>query len=235
MTALVQLRPGVLFEEQAAASWARMEVERGQHLDTNRTTVSREAQQIERDKYLAYMNGTGPWAPLALDPDDSWHCEPIARASDTDDDEWIRAHPDHGWRFVVKSERWHAQYYPHLDLHRHEGFPAGFNPTPFEEDDMFSDADRALLQDVNNKLSIEGAGYGRPEVIQQRVDTIVDKLETGGGYDWLPAIANQNHAILAALGSMQTGAPIDVQALAAELRGFLGDELAAELAERLAS
>lgn len=40
------------------------------------------------------------------------------------------------------------------------------------EDDMFTDADRNLLQDVSNKLSIPDAPYGRPEVIQQRVDSL---------------------------------------------------------------
>lgn len=141
MTTLVTLRPGVSFEAEAAASWARMETERGRPLDVNRSTVSRAEQQKKYDDYRAYLAG-GPWAPLALPPDKSWHCEPIARASDTDDDEWIRAHPDHGWRFVVKDEKWHAQYYPHLDRHRGEGMPAGGGarpiptPTPEEEEDM---------------------------------------------------------------------------------------------------
>lgn len=40
------------------------------------------------------------------------------------------------------------------------------------EDDMFTDADRNLLQDVRNMLTIPDAAYGRPEVIQQRVDSL---------------------------------------------------------------
>lgn len=45
------------------------------------------------------------------------------------------------------------------------------------EDDMFTDADRNLLQDVKNKLSIPGdVGYGRPEVIQQQVDALSQSI-----------------------------------------------------------
>lgn len=125
MTTLVTLRPGLTLEAGAAASWARMEAERGRPLDVNRATVSRADQFEKYYAYLAYKAGRGPWAPLALHPDDSWHCYPTARAVDTDDDAWIRAHPDHGWRFVVKDEKWHAQYYPNLDKHRNDPAPAG--------------------------------------------------------------------------------------------------------------
>lgn len=117
MSELLTIRPGVAFDKPAALSFMRMEAEKGSPIDVNRSTVSREEQQKAYDAYLAYINGNGPWAPLALSPDRSWHCEPIARAVDTDDDVWIRNHPNHGWRFVVASEKWHGQYYPGLDRH----------------------------------------------------------------------------------------------------------------------
>lgn len=134
MTTLVTLRPGVTLEAEAAASWARMEAERGAELDTNSTYRDYDEQAKARRAYLAYvayLNGGpwAPWAPLALDPDESWHC--LGLAVDTDDDEWVRAHPQFGWRFVVSSERWHAQYYPTLDLRRGTGFPAGVGSKPF--------------------------------------------------------------------------------------------------------
>lgn len=136
MTVLVTIRPGLVLEAQAAESWARMERQHGGALDVNRATVSRAEQQQKYDAYLAYRNG-GPWAPLALPPDKSWHCPPRARAVDTDDDAWVRAHPEHGWRFVVKAEKWHAQYYPEHDTHPAEPAGGDSRPLPEEtEDDM---------------------------------------------------------------------------------------------------
>ena len=141
---LVTVRPGLTLEAEAAASWARMEHEHGGPLDVNRSTVSDAEQQQKYDEYqayLAYQRGGpwAPWAPLALPPDKSWHSQRIARATDTDDHEWVRAHPDHGWRFVVKGEVWHAQYYPELDHYRGQGFPAGM-----EDDVSAADVTEAL-------------------------------------------------------------------------------------------
>lgn len=115
---------------------------------------------------------------------------------------------------------------------------AGGNSTPFEEDDMQQDERDALFEikaallngrgdlnpgesfissmiynakDTNNKVSIPGVNYGRPEVIQQRTE-----------------------AILAMLGGLTPGGQIDTEALASKLREGLGAEIANELAERLA-
>lgn len=134
------------------------------------------------------------------------------------------------WPPAFPREAWHV-----IDMDNPYGpLPAGHNVTNFEEDDMFSEEDRNRQKNIENMLKHPGAAYGRPEVIQQRVDAIVEKLETGAGYDWLPAIANQGHAILAAVGGLNvTGAPVDVQALADALREGLGAEIASELAERL--
>lgn len=130
--AFTTLRPGVTFESAAAASWARMEKERGRPLDVNRSLASWDVQLRLWEDYQRYLAG-GPWAPLALHPKYSWHC--LGLAGDTDDDEWVRAHPDHGWRFVVLSEKWHAQYYPALDLHRSEGMPTTGDSAPLTEED----------------------------------------------------------------------------------------------------
>lgn len=59
-----------------------------------------------------------------------------------------------------------------------------------DDDDMNAEQDNRL-RNIENLLAIPGAGYGRPEVIQQNTDKIIGKLETGAGYDWLPAISNQ--------------------------------------------
>jgi len=134
MTELVTLRPGVTFDLPAAQSWARMEAERGAQLDTNSTYRDYDEQARARRAYLAYLayqNGGpfAPWAPLALDPEESWHC--LGLAADTDDDDWIRARPAHGWRFVVRTEKWHAQYYAGLDQYRWAGWPSSSSSTPF--------------------------------------------------------------------------------------------------------
>lgn len=149
---LVTLRPGLTLEAEAAASWARMEAAAGRRLDVNRSTVSRADQFKLYWAYVAYKNGTGPFAVLALHPDQSWHCEPRARAVDTDDDLWIRVRPSFGWRFVVRTEKWHAQYYPHLDQHRGQPAPSGqASSTPKEDDDM---ATKVYLYTPTNSLVI---------------------------------------------------------------------------------
>lgn len=139
MTTLTVLRPNLILEQEAAASWARMERERGRELDVNRSTVDRGAQM---ELYLDYKEGRSN--VLALHPDESWHCYPRARAVDTDDDVWIRNHPDHGWRFVVRSERWHAQYYPELDKYRGTGNPANTK----EKNMALDDNDKAWVREA---------------------------------------------------------------------------------------
>lgn len=130
------LRPGLTLENEAAASWARMEHKKGSRLDVNRSTVPRAIQLSMFNAWNDWVAGRGPKPPhgRAIHPDYSWHCEPRARAVDTDDDAWIRNHPEYGWRFVVNDEKWHAQYYPELDKFRGTGFPAG-NETE-DEDEM---------------------------------------------------------------------------------------------------
>lgn len=221
----------------AAASLARVDAAMrdafGRYLDINEAW--RSPAQADAN-YAAYLRDPEN-NPIALPASQSIHCRGFA--IDTDDS-WAGAVAilnDHGWfqtvyRNGVLVEPWHFEYDAARDNHRYETASSG--STPFEEDDMFSEADRNLLKDVQNKLSIPGAGYGRPEVIQQRVDAIVGKLETGAGYDWLPAIANQGNAILAAIGKLGVaGAPVDVDALADALREGLGDEIAQAIGAKL--
>lgn len=133
MTTLVTLRPGVTFEAMAAASFARMERDRGKPLDVNFSTRAWDLQMSMYLAWEAYVNGKGPKPNhgRAIHPKYSWHVPPIARALDTDDDVWIRQHPEYGWLFVVADEKWHAQYYPNLD--KFLGQPTGNEQKEEEE------------------------------------------------------------------------------------------------------
>lgn len=77
-------------------------------------------------KYLDYLNGHGPWAPIALPGDQSVHC--FGYAVDTNDtsDAQMAIWNDHGWYWTVYrngrlAERWHLEYFPSRDNHRNEG------------------------------------------------------------------------------------------------------------------
>lgn len=174
-TNLVTVRPGLTLQAPAALSWTRMESARGKPLDVNRSYASYEVQlklYNQYRAYITYVNGGpfAPWAPLALHPDHSWHCRGLA--VDTDDDGWIRMNPQFGWRFVVPSEKWHAQYYPEHDK-SYGGLPAGGGSVPFptptpdpapspnpptikEDDDML------LITAPDCQPAIAGPGYWRP-------------------------------------------------------------------------
>lgn len=114
-----QLRAG------PAASVRRLDVLLGRPLDINRAYASYEQQMRYYLAYVAYINGRGPWAPLALHPDKSWHCRGMA--IDTDD-RLGATFTEHGWLFEVDGEPWHGQYYTSLD--KHYGEPAGGNERP---------------------------------------------------------------------------------------------------------
>lgn len=124
-----------------AASVRRLDVLLGRPLDINRAYADYDQQMAYYLAYRRYLAG-GPWAPLALHPDKSWHCKGMAL--DTDD-RLGATFREHGWLFEVDGEPWHGQYYTSLD--KHYGEPAsGGNvkplptptPTPEEEEEMFT-------------------------------------------------------------------------------------------------
>lgn len=169
MTELVTLRPGLTLEKLAAESWSRMEQAKGSQLDVNRSTVPRDVQMSMYKAWNAYANGAGPKPNhgRAIHPDYSWHCVPIARAVDTDDGVWIRNHPQYGWRFVVKDEKWHAQYYPELDTEK--------------DDDMFTDEDRQRMINIDSNLNwlkerIGGSVVNADPSITQDIDWLKDAI-----------------------------------------------------------
>lgn len=112
--------------------------------------------------------------------------------------------------------------------------PATVGPTTpiTPEDDMFEDKDRALLEDIRNKLSFpDNPGYGIPQVVLQRVDEIKERiLPEGAPWDQLQLIVSLCTQILA-----KSDATVDTDELAATLRQGLGEEIARALGRKLAA
>lgn len=241
----------------ASGRWVGIDFDDGRRfrvLHLQRRTVS-PGQRVSRSQIIGYSGASGYGK-------EDWSNDPNTGGAHVHVTLWPTQSMLFGYRTIDgKSVPYTIDFYVHAAL----GDTAGGGSTPFdpeEDDDMSAAAEQMIQQihsklfngtpedpahamidqlyvqslDTNNKLSIEGAAYGRPQVIQQRAEEIHDKLETGAGYDWLPAIANQGNAILAALGSFnaKTAAPADVEALAAVLREGLGDEIANALADALA-
>lgn len=111
----------------AAASVRRLDVILGRPLDINRAYASYDEQMTKYLAYVAYQNGRGSWAPLALHPNYSWHCKGLA----IDTDDRLPYFREHGWLFEVRGEPWHGQYYTSLD--RHYGEPAAVEAEPFPD------------------------------------------------------------------------------------------------------
>ncbi|MHC9045824.1 M15 family metallopeptidase domain-containing protein [Microbacterium saperdae] len=133
----------------AAASLRRVDAELGRLTDVNSAWRDPKTQQEFRDAYLAYLDG-GPWAPIALAPEDSVHCD--GEAIDTDDGynpHTVAILNRHGWfhtvyRWIngkrVLVEPWHLERDASRDQHRRDPAPAGgANTTPAEPDDPEED------------------------------------------------------------------------------------------------
>lgn len=115
-----------------AQSIFRLDAKIGRPVDSNSAYRDYNEQMKAYRAYRAYRNGTGPWAPLALHPDSSWHCKGMAL--DTDDGPNYnrgisrQMWRDNGWLFEVATEDWHGQYYANLD--KFAGQPAGGGGLP---------------------------------------------------------------------------------------------------------
>lgn len=128
--------------------------------------------------------------------------------------------------------------------------PAGEADEPLEEDDMFNDDDRKMLDAIRSVLldGVKGVDESKGRLAQiydnareARNRLMVKDPKTGREvYDVTQLTANEIKpmllTLLAAIGqpSSVPGAPIDVPALAAAIREGLPEAVADELAERLA-
>lgn len=126
----------------AAASLLRVDAAFGRPADVNEAWRSPEQANANYARYLRYLNGTGPWAPIALPADQSVHCE--GNAVDTDDTrpDQMTIWNDNGWYWTVYrggelKERWHLERFPSRDNHRNTPATAGTEPlTPKDWYDM---------------------------------------------------------------------------------------------------
>jgi len=76
---------------------------------------------------------------------------------------WVRVAEPHGWVNTGKNfgEPWHQEGTPGVSPAGSEYVPIPGTTTPSEEDDMFSDLDRAKLDLLINTLSSEDSGTGK--------------------------------------------------------------------------
>jgi len=97
----------------AAASYKRM---RAQGLPAGITSAYRsaEAQQVLRNKYIAYLNG-GPYANFALPPSQSNHVKGIAIDVPMGSEGWLKEHGAHNGWTEDANEHWHFNYNPNHD------------------------------------------------------------------------------------------------------------------------
>src|SRR5690606_41834541 len=80
----------------AAASIWRLDAALGHPLQITEAGRSAEQANANYAAYQAYLNGTGPWAPLAFDAAHSVHC--WGAAIDTDEgQDHIALMSEHGW------------------------------------------------------------------------------------------------------------------------------------------
>lgn len=140
---ITQLRPGVAFTPEAAASFLRAEAEWGQPIDANSTYRDWDVQMSMHLAWEAWVAGRGPkpWHSRAIHPRLSVHCQ--ARALDSDD--WTRPGfialmSRHGWIRTAAgdpTEQHHFEYQVDKDQHRNEPAPAGVAANPIgDEDEM---------------------------------------------------------------------------------------------------
>lgn len=114
---------------QCAWSIHRIDQQLGRLLDINSAWRDPQEQEQLYNAYRRYLAGTGPWAPIALAPEYSVHCDGEAIDSDDQSAAIVRILNNNGWfhtvfRNGVLVEPWHYEY----DYKRDKffgGIPAG--------------------------------------------------------------------------------------------------------------
>lgn len=156
---------------EAAESLSRVDAALGRPADINEAWRSPEQANANYARYLAYLAGRGPWAPIALPADQSVHC--IGYAVDTDDTaDWqMSVWNDHGWFWTVYRngqlvERWHLEYDRDRDNHRNQPASVGgstpFTPAPVEPPKRKKRTMiNAAWQDENGTIAVQAVPGGK--------------------------------------------------------------------------
>ena len=150
----------------AAASLGRVDRAIGHPLQITEAGRSKAEQRAHYDRYMRYLRG-GPWAPLAAAPGSSPH--EFGNAIDTNE-RLVSLLAGHGWSRPLKSEPWHFVYNPNNDRHRFDPAPAGQ-----EEDDMFTEEDRKLLNTLAARMN--DSVLPNIDVIKPNIAGTIERLD----------------------------------------------------------
>lgn len=162
---------------QCVWSIHRIDAQLGRYLDINSAWRDPQEQEQLYTAYRSYVNGNGPWAPIALPPEQSVHCK--GEAIDTDDNNaaMTRILNDNGWfhtvfRNGVLVEPWHYEYDYRRDNY-YGSIPASDGSTPLP-----TNPPKPLEWDeMATKDEIKAAVA---EVVGARPASVIIKYEGGG-------------------------------------------------------
>ena len=189
--------------DDAAASIFRIDAQIGHPVQI--TEAGRSAEDADKNyaAWIAYQNG-GPWAPYALPASKSVHC----RGEAVDSNEHSAPWEANGWVQTARydddrDEPWHREYFPDQDQHINEGVDMPLSSADL--DAIRYSVQRAFQYEVRPK------GFGAD---QQYGPTIWERL-------------NQIQAA-------QAGVTIDPASVASAIAGAIPDDMAEQVADELA-
>lgn len=167
---------------QCAWSIHRIDQQLGRYLDINSAWRDPQEQEQLYNAYRRYLAGTGPWAPIALAPEYSVHCD--GEAIDTDDNNvaMTRILNANGWfhtvyRNGVLVEPWHYEYDYKRDKY-FGGSPAG------------SEQEQDLTPEESARLARTEAKVNNIETILARIQNAI--FDTSNGIEKNVAAAKDN-------------------------------------------
>lgn len=172
--ALVTIAPGHFLAPAPAASYARMRAA-GCPAGVTSSWRSPVLQAYLYDGWVRRLPGFN----YALPPGSSWHETGHALDLHQAAAQWVRAHPEHGWRFTNRSEWWHVDYFAGLDRHR-DTTPSP-TPEPTPEDDMaLSEEDRLQLRADVLEQTNKAVRAIVPTIVEQTVAALLGAVVPQG-------------------------------------------------------
>jgi hypothetical protein len=142
----------VQFRPDAAASFRRMEAQKGRRLDVNRTVVPYD---VQMDLWEKRQRGEYPYTVAHPDYSDHVYRSDTdgGNAWDTDErGDWLE---ENGWIADVPGEPWHRRYVPGRDKRRNDPTPTNTNQSE-EDNDMLA----LRIKDDNGTIHMATLGIG---------------------------------------------------------------------------